>query len=535
MSEQKSSGTATHAVVEVPRPDADARTPVARTEYGEVGGFLEGSVATWRGIPYGAPVTGTRRFRPPSPPARWVGVRPCTTYGDVAPQTMGTMVPVDSDLRMGEDCLWLNVWAPRGALREDGEPRPVMVWLHGGAYCLGTAAQGVYDGRRLAEAGDVVVVGVNYRLGALGFLDLSSLFHGFSPNLGLHDQIAALEWVRDNIAAFGGDPGNVTLFGESSGAGCVTALLTSPRSAGLFHQAIAQSPPATTVFGQQRASVVARRFMELLELPSSRALELIDMPIDRIIRAAGVLLDEVPLKEPGRLAAAPVVDGDLLPAYPVDRFQRGRSHRVPLIIGTNKDEASLFRVFRSPIMPVTPEAVNLMLEDVAASHPHMSAERIAEITSAYPDLAKTRGALAMSTDAAFRMPAHWVADGHAQHSPTWAYRFDHATPMLRAARVGAGHATELPYVFGNFGTLNHDPTFWLGGRKAAGEVSGRMMRRWLAFAAHGVPAALDGSKHWTPYRPGTRATLLIDAVDRVVDDPDADLHTAWGDQAVGFS
>ncbi|WP_083911572.1 carboxylesterase/lipase family protein [Nocardia takedensis] len=527
-----SPSTATRGKIPVTDP---AAAPVARTEYGEVRGFHDGPVAAWRGVPYAAPVTGTNRFRPPVRPQRWIGVRDCLTYGDVAPQTMGTMVPVDSDLAMGEDCLWLNVWAPRGALTGDGEPRPVMVWLHGGAYCLGTAAQGVYDGRRLAETGDVVVVGVNYRLGALGFLDLSSLFHGFTPNLGLHDQIAALEWVRDNIAAFGGDPGNVTLFGESSGGGCVTALLTSPHSAGLFHRAMAQSPPATTVFGPERGVSVARRFLELLDLPASRALELIDMPIERIVRAAGVLLDEVPLAEPGRLAAAPVVDGDLLPTYPVDRFQNGRSHRVPLIIGTNKDEASLFRVFRSPIMPVTPEAVNLMLHDVAAGNPGMSAERIAEITSAYPDLSKSRGALAMSTDAAFRMPAHWVADGHAQHSPTWVYRFDHATPMLRAARVGAGHATELPYVFGNFGTLNLDPTFWLGGRKAAGEVSGRMMRRWLAFATHGVPAALDGSKHWPPYRPDTRATLLIDAVDRVVEDPDADLHNAWGDQAVGFS
>ncbi|MEU2253181.1 carboxylesterase/lipase family protein [Nocardia xishanensis] len=512
--------------------DADGAGPMVQTTSGRVRGFLDGPIATWRGIPYGAPVTGTRRFRPPTPPESWDGVRDCLSFGAISPQTMGAMVPVDSDLRMGEDCLWLNVWAPSGSA---DEPRPVMVWLHGGAYCLGTAAQAIYDGRKLAETGDVVVVGVNYRLGALGFLDLSSLFHGFTPNLGLHDQLAALEWVRDNIAGFGGDPDNVTLFGQSSGAGCVTALLTAPRAAGLFHRAIAQSPPATTVFGQQRAAIVARRYLELLDMSPTQALDLIDLPIQRVVQAAGVLFDEIPLKEPGRLAAAPVVDGDLLPGYPIDLFQRGRSHHVPLIIGTNKDEASLFRLFRSPIMPVTPDAVNIMLRDAAANHPDLSAERIAEITSAYPDLAKTRGALAMSTDAAFRMPAHWVADAHAGHSMTWAYRFDHATPMLRAARVGAGHATELPYAFGNFGTLNHDPTFWLGGRKQATEVSGRMMRRWLAFATHGVPAALDGSKHWPPYRSSTRTTLVMDTVDRVVDNPDHDMHTAWGDQAVGFS
>ncbi|GAB2725938.1 carboxylesterase/lipase family protein [Nocardia thraciensis] len=506
--------------------------PVARTTAGDVRGVRQGSVHVWRSVPYAAAPAGPKRFRRPQPPEPWGGVRDCTEFGEIAPQSMGAMVPVDSGLRMGEDCLWVNVWAPAAT---SDEPRPVMVWLHGGAYCLGTAAQGIYDGRKLVETGGVVVVGVNYRLGALGFLDLSSLGHDFVPNLGLHDQVAALEWVRDNIASFGGDPGNVTVFGESSGAGCVTALLTSPRAAGLFHRAIAQSPPATTVFGPERAAGVARRFLDLLELPRERAGELLECPIERITDAAGILLDEVPLQSPGRLAAAPVVDGDLLPAYPTDRFQEGRSHRVPLMIGTNREEASLFRLFRSPIMPVTPDAVNAMLNAVAADHPELPAERIAEITSAYPDLDKMRGALAMSTDAAFRMPAHWVADAHSRHTRTWMYRFDQATPMLKAARVGAGHATELPYVFGNFGTLNHDPTFWLGGRKAATEVSGRMMRRWLAFAEHGVPAALDGSKHWPPYRESTRTTLVIDAADRVEDDPDHDLLTAWGNQVVGFS
>ncbi|RJO79979.1 carboxylesterase/lipase family protein [Nocardia panacis] len=522
------------AQVEIdPGWEARAVAPVVRTKYGRVRGAWEGKVAVWRSIPYAAPPAGPLRFRPPEPPAEWDGIRDCLEFGQIAPQTMGAMVPLDSALRMGEDCLWLNIWSPEAPA--DGEPRPVLVWLHGGAYCLGTAAQGIYDGRALAEAGEVVVVTVNYRLGALGFLDLSSLGADFTPNLGLRDQIAALSWVRDNIAAFGGDPGNVTLFGESSGGGCVTTLLTSPHAAGLFHRAIAQSPPATTVFGPERAAGVAQRFLELMELPAQRAEDLLTCPIDRIVGAAGILLDEIPAREPGRLAAAPVVDGDLVPTYPIERFQNGRSHRVPLIIGTNRDEASLFRLLRSPIMPVTPEAVTMMLRDIQANHPDLPPERIAEISSAYPDLAKTRGALAMSTDAAFRMPAIWVADAHAQHSPTWMYRFDHATPMLRAALVGAGHATELPYVFGNFGTLNHDPTFWLGGRKPATEISGRMMRRWLAFAAHGVPAALDGSKHWPPYRVETRSTLLIDTVDRIVDDPDHEMHIAWGERAVGFS
>jgi para-nitrobenzyl esterase len=513
----------------------DIGSPVVRTMYGDVRGFRDGATFAWRSVPYAAPVAGRRRFRRPRPPRRWAGVRDCTRFGDIAPQGNDTMVPIEDGLRVGEDCLWVNVWSP---LVRDDEPRPVMVWLHGGAYCLGTAAQAIYDGRKLAERGDVLVVGVNYRVGPLGFVDLSAFStaeHVFEANLGLRDQIAALRWVRDNIAAFGGDPDNVTLFGESAGAGCVTTLMTVPEAEGLFHRAIAQSPPATSVYGRDRAGGVGKRFLELVGLPPARAAELFELPIGRLVAAGDTLAEEVPVKVPGTLAAAPVVDGELVPSYPVSAFQRGRSHRIPLIIGTNRDESSLFRLLRSPLMPVTPEAVNAMLRGVAADHPELPPERIAEIVSAYPDLSTMRGAMALSTDAAFRMPAMWIADAHAKHSPTWVYRFDHATPMLRAARLGAGHATELAYVFGNYGTLNVDPTFWLGGRKTALEVSGRIQRRWLAFAGYGVPAALDGSKHWTPYRADERKTLVIGTRDTVVADPDRDLRLAWGEAPMGFS
>jgi len=185
----------------------------------------------------------------------------------------------------------------------------------------------------------------------------------------------------------------------------------------------------------------------------------------------------------------------------------GYATRIPLIIGSNKDEASTFKFMKYPLMPVSAQSVEAMLQLLADDHPGISATKLAEIMSAYPDHAKPSGALALSRDAAFRMPTLWIADAHCRHSPTWVYRFDHATPMLKAARIGAGHATELPYVFGNFGTLNVDPTFWLGGRKAAMEVAGRIQRRWLAFARHAVPAALDGSKHWAPYEEEKRSTL----------------------------
>ncbi len=500
------------------------------TTGGAVRGYVEGSTVVWRGVPY-ASAGPQRRFRSAGPVLAWDGIRDCRDFGAIAPQARAMQVPMDPTAVQDEDCLSVNVWAPQPA----HDPRPVMVWIHGGAYCVGSSSQTVYDGRGLAESGDVVVVTMNYRLGVFGFLDLSSFGDGFESNVGLRDQITALEWVRDNIAAFGGDPGNVTVFGESSGAGSITTLMTAPSVEGLFHRAIAQSAPATSVYGAERAAAVASRFLEIAGIGRSNVDRLRELPFEELTGFGDTLLDEVVTMVPGTLAMAPVVDRDLIPRYPVAAFQKGFAHRIPLIIGTNRDEASIFRLTRSPIMPVTADTVTEMFTAIAADHEDLSPARIAEIVAAYPDFAKSSGAMAVSRDAAFRMPCLWIADAHCQHSPTWVYRFDYATPMLKAARVGASHATELPYVFGNFGTLDVDPTFWLGGRKTAVEVSGRMQRRWLAFAAHGVPAALDGSKHWATYLEESRSTLLIDKTDALSSDPDRDLRAAWGNEVMGFS
>ncbi|ORI17136.1 carboxylesterase [Rhodococcus sp. 1163] len=504
------------------------------TPDGDVIGYRDGTHFVWKGIPYAAATAGEHRFRSPRPVEPWAGARDCRRFGDVAPQGKANPVPIDPTIPMSEDCLSVNVWAPE----PDGRPRPVMVWIHGGAYSLGSSAQSVYDGRRLAELGDLVLVTVNYRVGAFGFLDLSSFSTAetvFETNLGLRDQIAALEWVQRCVESFGGDPSNVTVFGESSGGASVTTLMTSPKADGLFHRAIVQSAPATSVYGPERAAAVATRFLELVDITPDRIGELKTVDFMRLVEAGDTLCYDVPTRVPGTLGLAPVVDGDVVPRYPVAAFQKGYSHRIPLIIGTNHDEASIFRLMKSPLMPVTSDTVTEMFRAIANDHSDLPAFRIAEIMSAYPDRSKSAGALAMSRDAGFRMPTMWIADAHSRFAPVWMYRFDHATPMLKAARIGAGHATELPYVFGNFGTLNRDPTFWLGGRKAATAVSLRVMKRWVAFAQHGVPATLDGAKHWAPYVEPTRSTLVIDTQDSLVEDPDAVLRAAWGDQVLGFT
>lgn len=505
-------------------------TVIAQTRYGQVEGVVDDGIVVWKGVPYAAPPVGDLRLRAPRPPEPWTGVRAATEFGHIAPQSAHGPMPIDPGLTLGEDCLTLNVWAPERewSLRNDPVGKsasglPVMVWIHGGAYFIGSSAQRMFDGRNLVRQGGVVLVTINYRLGALGFLDFSS-FGDFDTNLGLRDQIAALEWVRDNIGAFGGNPSNVTLFGESAGGGAVTTLLTSPAADGLFHRAIAESSPATSVYGAARASSIAERFLELAEVKADRLREL---SVDDFVRVGAELVRDIPSKVPGTLAVAPTVDGDIVPHYPVASFQKGRQVQVPLLIGTNRDEASLFKLMKSPLMPITPDKIHEMFQAIAADHPQLPEDEEAEIALAYPHYPSKKTAMEISRDAAFRMPTLWIAEAHSRVAPTYVYRFDHASPLFRLTGIGATHGTEVPYVFGNFGVIPKDPTYKLGGRRAAQTVARRMQQRWIDFA--------HGREPWTRYDETARTTLLIDKQDREVDDPDYELRRAWGEEVVAFT
>jgi para-nitrobenzyl esterase len=509
---------------------------VVETTHGPVRGasnLAGGRIRTWKGIRYAAPPLGDLRFRAPEPPQRWTEVADATSFGPACPQPTFPNMPLDLGAPQGEDCLSLNVWASSDT--EPGDGKPVMVWLHGGAYILGSSGQALYDGRRLA-GGDVVVVTVNYRLGALGFLDLSS-FNGarrrFDSNIGLHDVLAALRWVRDNIAAFGGDPQKVTLFGESAGAGIVTTLLAAPAAEGLFAGAIAQSSPATSVYDRDRARRVAEGVLDKLGIGPSGVNRLLDAPIAAILAASQVEFDEVPVRNPGTLAFVPIVDGDLLPDYPVKVAQEGRSHPVPLIIGTNRREAALFRLMRSPLMPITPRAITSMFTQIAAEQPDLQLPTEEQIGSAYSRLRRKARSLNIATDAGFRMPSVWLAEGHSGVAPVYLYRFDYSTPFLKLLLISAAHATELPYVWGNLGAPK-DPTLKLGGAKTAKAVSKRVRARWINFAAHGKPAGPAGEPDWTPYREEDRACLIIGKRDTVVHDVDAHIRAAWGSEIVSF-
>jgi len=508
---------------------------VVNTAHGPVRGVDDGAVTSWKGVRYAAPPARKLRWRAPQPPEPWTDVADGSALGPVCPQPVDPRIPIDLGAPQGDDCLTLNIWASSDVT--DGARRPVLVWIHGGAYVLGSANQPLYDGRVLAENGDVIVVTVNYRLGAFGFLDLSSFStprRRFDSNLGLRDVLHALHWVRDNIAAFGGDPDRVTLFGESAGAGIITTLLTSPAAEGLFAGAIAQSSPATSLYDVSRGRRVAKQFLAALGLGDNDFDRLTDLPDEALIEASRAVFNEVPLQTPGTLAFAPIIDGDLVPDHPVKLAREGRSHPVPLIIGTNKHEAALFRWMKSPLMPITPEAINAMFSQIAAEQPHLRLPTDDQINTAYPGLkGKARG-MGVARDVGFRMPTVWLAEGHSAVAPVYLYRFDWATPMLRLLRLHGAHATELPFVWGNLVAGPKDPTFRLGGMKTGKVVSARIQERWRNFATHGKPLGRDGEPEWLPYQEADRACLVIDREDSLVNDVDLHIRSTWGSEVLSF-
>jgi para-nitrobenzyl esterase len=258
------------------------------------------------------------------------------------------------------------------------------------------------------------------------------------------------------------------------------------------------------------------------------------VPVDALVAASRALFNDVPLQSPGTLAFAPIIDGDLVPDHPVKLAREGRSHPVPLIIGTNKHEAALFRWMKSPLMPITPQAINAMFTQIAAEQPNLVLPSGDQMDTAYPGLrGKARG-MGVARDVGFRMPTVWLAEGHSVVAPVYLYRFDWATPMLKLLRLGGAHATELPFVWGNLVAGPKDPTFRLGGLKTGRVVSARIQARWRNFATQGKPTGLAGEPEWLPYQEADRACLLIDRQDTVVNDVDLHIRSAWGSEVLNF-
>jgi para-nitrobenzyl esterase len=394
-----------------------------------------------------------------------------------------------------------------------------MVWIYGGAFSMGSSAMPGYAGHALARSGDVVYVSFNYRLGALGFTDVSRYATPERPldsNLGIRDQVAALEWVRDNVAAFGGDPDNVTVFGESAGGISVTTLLAVPAARGLFHRAIAQSPAPAAAYTPDRAAGWAAQLVGLLGVEEKDAVDaLLGASADELV-TAGTRLDEWANEAtPGVLCFAPVVDGEFLPVYPLDAAATGAAHAVPLLIGTNDREGTLFAKSGGNLLPTTPAR----LARLFASTDPAARDRI---LAAYPGYPGKAAVADVAGDHAFWWPSMRVADGHAGTAPTFVYRYDLAPRLVRLVGLDATHAAEIVPVFGEIDSPLARLQTVAGGRAALRSVSARMQAHWVHFARHGVPGP-----GWPAYDTDRRPTLIIDETDRVDDAPRADRRAAW--------
>ena len=494
------------------------------TRSGTVEGRVEDGLVVLRGVPFAAAPTGARRWAPPAREAPWGGVRDASACGPTAPQRASLvmrMVGLEGSAQ-DEDCLTLQVWTP--AL--DAARRPVLVWLHGGGFTSGAGSLPLFDGSTLARRGDAVVVTINYRLGALGFL----AGEGVTANCGLLDQIAALEWVRDHAAALGGDPANVTLFGESAGAMSIGALLGAPPARGLFAKAILQSGAAHNVSPPAGGARIAALFRDAAGDDAAGIESLRSLSAADVLAAQGHVVDASWQTVEG-LAFQPVIDATVLPRAPLDAVAAGAAQGVPLLIGTNLDEWRLFavpdaklrtmdldglrrRLARVPLGPTDDPAA--LAERAIESYRDARAARSGDARGALPCDAPSLW-LAMQTDRVFRIPALRLAERQIRHAPVFVYRFDWASPAL-GGLLGACHGIELPFVFGTL----EDPRAaqLVGTDDDARRLARAVQDAWLAFARHGDP-------RWPAYDEAERATQRFARESGVERDPQGAERRFW--------
>jgi para-nitrobenzyl esterase len=497
---------------------------VVHTDSGDLRGTTEAAdvrntkarrVGVWRGVHYAEQPVGDRRFLAPAPLQPWSGVRDAVEHGPLPPQSKSFVGGGRDDPKVRDEaCLTLTVWSP-----DTSASLPVMVWIPGGAFVFGAGQFQLYNGSRLAANGNVVVVNITYRIGVFGGFELSDLGEGFDDNLALRDQLAALRWIRDNIAAFGGDPDRVTVFGESAGGTSVLALLASPAADGLFRRAIAQSPALPLIADRE---LRAKRAHEFLQTLGVNVAEVKGLPQRQLRRAAGQLQLKSAATTP-TLAYGLTYGVDLLPQHPVDAARAGALARIPLIIGTNSHEASMFAWTKPPMLPTTTASIDAYLDRAAPD----ARERL---LAAYPDYPRRRELIAFGSDVMFGAPTWAFADAYSAHAPTHMYRFDHFGFSLRILGLGATHGSEIVHI-------QHSYSSFLGrkmhplGRRLAPAVGKRMQRAWLDFSAQGWDTGeieWSSGHDWPIYDADRRLTRIIQSArDTVVADPDGARRAAW--------
>lgn len=492
--------------------------------YGKLKGSERDGIYAFKGIPYALPPVGEWRWQPPQDPWPWVGVLDATDYGKWAPQNksgLDAVMGAESG-EQGENCLTLNVWTPG----LDNAKRPVMVWIHGGGFTIGSGAQGVYEGRTLAAHGDVVVVTINYRLGILGFANLKVATGGRIPatgNEGLLDQAKALAWVQDNIADFGGDPDNVTIFGESAGGMSTGALLALPEARGLFHKAIPQSGAGHTAATMETAPLVGEAILKVTGLDAeglAKASVEDLLKVQRLIEGGKV--EDYPLSKIGSLPFRPVIDGTVLTDLPVDAVRAGKAAGIPIMAGCTLDEWRLFGALSPAITGLNDDTLRRRM-GYLIGEPH-----IPGLIEAYQEGLRARGIeptppevfMAVQTDRIFRIPALRLLEAQQAHNEkVFTYIFDWPSPAAKGA-LGAAHAVELAYVFGTH-TKPGAEKFYGSGAGAA-ELAAATMTAWATFARTGDPG-------WPAYETTNRATRMLGRECRTEHAPLETERVAWNE------
>ena len=485
---------------------ANAETALTNTESGDVIGYVHKGVYAFKGIPYAK----AERFMPPTSPDPWEGVRSSRSYGPVCPIDVSSMILWD-ELEFAqqhnfwymneENCLNLNVWSPG---IKDGKQRPVMVWLHGGGYTAGSSCElPTYDGESLSASGDVVVVSINHRLNVLGFLDLSAVDEKYaqSANVGMMDVVAALKWVHANIENFGGDPRNVTIFGQSGGAGKVGTLMYAPSAKGLFHKAIMQSGGKPNFRDPEQTRKIGLALMEVLELSNSEVDKLKEIPHDELLAAGNKAFDMVQGEAQGlRLGWAPVLDGEFLPYQTGDPRGDVLSKDIPLMIGTTRTEFAMSS--RTPYFHGTREEV---IEGLKEKYNDQTDAFVAAFDKAYPDTKMPSDM--MDVDFMFRPASIDFANTKSsleEGAPAYMYLFAWDAPILDGM-LKSGHCMEIAFVFNNI----HRNEEYNGGTPEAYALAEKVSNTWVSFARTGDPNnALIPP--WDPYTTESGATLIFD-------------------------
>ncbi|MFP4641730.1 MAG: carboxylesterase/lipase family protein [Dehalococcoidia bacterium] len=502
----------------------DNKQAIVNTRAGKVEGYYKEGLYVFKGIPYAAPPVGELRWLPPQPTKPWDGIRSAKQFGPIAPQNEmeGGVIPEAPPQTQDEDCLFLNIWTPG----LDNAHRPVMVWIHGGAFTIGSSSEPMYKGSRLAARGDIVLVTINYRLGLLGFLNLKEVTKGRIPatgNEGLLDQLAALNWVKENIAAFGGDSDNITVFGESAGAMSIGCLMTMPKAKGYFHKGILESGVGSTAIPLDEAADTATQFLETTGIKGNDVQALRELTVKDLLEVEMKL--RTAMAGPGEVAritvTSPVIDGELIPGVPNELASRGAAKEIPTIIGTNLEEWKLFGIMQPGINELDEaEVINRLSQ-------FMSAGDAQKIVQTYREARQERGEpvtpfellSVINTDLMFRIPALELVEAQRDNGQNvYNYLFTWKSPVMNGA-LGACHALEIGFVFGQYNDM------FCGSGPDADKLSGCIQDAWTTFARTGDPSCESIGK-WPVYGEN-RATMILGKDCHVEEAPYEQERQAW--------